>query len=132
MGSSFYHILYSAEKMNPSKLRVISVTGFPRVTYTWLFLGRQCLIYGDPWLSQCQKRTLPLWDHSAPHLILMSTAKTTMCFTGKCAFKTVQIQIFFFCHHQLLVIQQPPCASQKGIIKLEEHSKIMVGSLQSE
>lgn len=52
--------------MNSGKLEVILITSAPRalppeinggrgVTYAWLFLDRQCLIYGGPGLSQSQK-----------------------------------------------------------------------------
>lgn len=41
------------------------------------------------WAVSMSERTLPLLDHSAPHLIFTSTentAKTKVCLTGKCAF----------------------------------------------
>ena len=64
--------------MNSSKLEVILITSAPRlrvqklmvegVTYMWLFLGRLCLIYGGPGLSQCQKEGHPPSGIAALHI----------------------------------------------------------------
>lgn len=46
-------------------------------------------LWGSWVVSMSERRTLPLWDHSAPHLIFMSTENTVttkVCLTGKCAF----------------------------------------------
>lgn len=57
-------------------------------------------------VSMSERRTFPFSNHSAPHLIFMSTepaAKTKVCLTVKCAFACISKSWSdFSCHYQLL------------------------------